>query len=170
MLYLFCIIILSYFQKKQKLESEYASIIRTRLAREEDAGLLNDNLAKKEREKQLENEYAAQMAATLERERSELKIKGQRLARERYSKDLCCDAEGQHRQYATRLLQQYSKCLAKISSDIIIYHTAEIDEQLKRKAESISMLLEQRNAIADKLAVETQQITQYLTVGLDRGH
>ena len=125
-------------------------------------------MAKKERKKQLENEYAEQMAATLELERRELKLEGQRLARERYRKDLCSDSEGQHRQYATRLLQQYSKYLAKISSDIIIYHTAEIDEQLQRKAESISKLLEEYNTITEKVAVETQQIGQYLTVVSDR--
>ncbi len=160
----------AYFQKKEKLESEYAATIRTRLAREEAVGLLSDKLAKKEREKQLKSEYADQMAASLERERRELKIEGERLALERYSKDLCYDAEGQYSQYSAKLFQQYGQYLAKVSSDIIIYHTAEIDKELQRKAESIALLLEQRNTIADRLAVEKQQIDQYLTVVVDREH
>lgn len=158
----------AYFQKKEKLESEYAAAIRTRLAREENVGLISDKLAKIEREKQLKSEYADQMAASLERELRELKIEGQRLARERYSKELCYDAEVQYSQYSARLFQQYSQYLAKISSDIIIYHTAEIEKQLQRKTESIAFLLEQRNSIEDRLAVEKQQIDQYLTVVADR--
>lgn len=154
----------AYFQKKAQLESEYAAIIRTRLAKEEDVGLFSGQLARKEREKQLQSEYVDQLAALLEKERRTLTIEGQRLARERYSKDLCCDASHHYNQYSTGLIQRYSQYLKKISSDIIIYHTAEIEKQLQRQAEGIALFLEQRDTIADKLSVEKQQIQQYLTV------